>query len=147
LTPALATAALIMPSRRNDKKRATRGAQHPEGRGSQRWHERPINPLDIDDAGKNKRELAAAARRSGTMSTNAGLKHTKSRSIAKHAAPKLRRMSKRAADAIDQTKDALAGSPKIARNKLRDRKHAPAASGRKGGPGKRRPYPKKTARR
>jgi hypothetical protein len=138
--------------RKNAKKRATRGAAHPEGRGSRRWSERPLDPLDIPDAtfGKNPRDLSRAVRRSvartGMVSTGARgpARAAGTRRISKHAASK---RQEKYADAIDELRDTHAGRPEIARNKLRDRMRAPASQGRKGGPGKRRPYPKKTAAR
>ena len=78
----------------------------------------------------------------GTRRT--GTAAAKVRRISKHDSTKKR---EKYADAMDQVRDTHAGSPEIAHNKLRDRNHAPAASGRKGGPGKRRPYPKKTRKR
>ena len=129
-------------TRRNEKKRATRGASHPDGRGSRRHSERPINPLDLPDAkyGKNPRDLSRAVRRSvestGMTSTGArgpeptgtrrtGTAAAKVRRISKHDSTKKR---EKYLDAIDQVRDT----------------HRSAGSGRKGGPGKRRPTPKKT---
>ena len=136
----------------NAKKRATRGANPPPGRGSRRHSERPLDPLDKPDAtfGKNPRDLSRAVRRStdrtGMSSTGARgpARGATKRRITKHSASKRRA---KAADAADQMRDTHAGNPEIARNKLRDRLRAPAAEGRKGGPGKRRPFPKKTNKR
>jgi hypothetical protein len=123
-----------MASRRNDKRRATRGAEHPDGRGSQRWHERPMNPLDLDDAGKNKRDLAKASRRTSTPIAAPGsttrVKRV-GRSIPKHAASKRRKPSRRVASAVDETRSSATR----------------AMPGRKGGPGKRRPTPKNPSTR
>ena len=101
-----------------------------------------MNPLDQPDAkyGKNPRDLSRAVRRSvestgmetigtrgaqptGTRRT--GTAAAKVRRISKHDSTKKR---EKYADAIDQVRDT----------------HAGAGSGRKGGPGKRRPTPKKT---
>jgi hypothetical protein len=119
-----------MASRRNEKRRATRGAKHPEGRGSQRWHARPMNPLDLDDAGKNKRDLARATRRTSEPtaapgSTTSGGKRV-GRSVPKHAASKRRKPSKRVAAGLDAIKSSA----------------AKVMPGRKGGPGRRRSTPK-----
>lgn len=88
-----------------------------------------MNPLDIDDAGKNKRDLARATRRTRTTTASPGTTTSPKRagrSVPKHAASARRKPSKRVASAIDRTKSAA------------DR----AMPGRKGGPGKRRPTPK-----
>jgi hypothetical protein len=126
---------------RAQNKRASRGVNPPARRSSGARSTRDRDPLDYDGGGAAARDRSRAVRRSVARTGIASPGVTPFKGSSTRLKPSNRRT---ATTALARTRSSRASEVP---EKLSTRKHAPASSQRKGGPGKRRPFPKKSTSR